>query len=237
MESVLVNMDEKDYLVSELDIKALGWTLLLLSPLQERQKAIKQSFIFNLSMAFIGLVLISFILYMLFKRVSKGLEKNIHIDPLTRLANRTRTQHYFEQFRQQQVGLGLILIDLDHFKSVNDSYGHNGGDTVLVHVADLLSEGIRDGDVVGRWGGEEFIILLPGATLELAMGAAERIREQIENAEIETEQGKVKVTASFGVTCAKKYHALTSLVAQADKALYQAKENGRNQVCRSLNQS
>jgi len=230
IESNIVNINDVDFLVSEMSIESFGWTLLLLSPLEARQSDMTQDFMQNAALFLLILLSVLLVILVLFKRFRRGLEDNIHIDPLTQLANRSRVQYQFEQIKKEQMGLGLILLDLDHFKQVNDTYGHNAGDEVLKHVAETLSLGIREADVVGRWGGEEFIMLLPGASLELAEGAAERVRRVLEQSEVMTDGTEITVTASFGVTYAKHYTALADLVATADKALYLAKESGRNQV-------
>jgi diguanylate cyclase (GGDEF)-like protein len=129
--------------------------------------------------------------------------------------------------------LSLVVVDVDHFKKFNDTYGHATGDVVLQAVAKALARHLRAGDLAGRYGGEEFVLVLPGSNMIGARIAAERIRKALETTVVETEHGPLKVTASFGGAsvcgpgCAR---IRDDLFARADAALYQAKDAGRNRV-------
>jgi diguanylate cyclase (GGDEF)-like protein len=127
--------------------------------------------------------------------------------------------------------LGLLMLDLDHFKAINDRWGHLAGDEVLRRVAQVLLNTIRVGDSAYRYGGEEFAVLLAEADLATARGVGERVRQAIENLEIPLDEGNVKITASVGVAI-YPVHGKSSqqLVAAADAALYAAKHAGRNRV-------
>jgi len=165
----------------------------------------------------------------------KELERLANFDSLTGLYNRQailgklhdlikRAERYKEDF-------SLSMLDIDHFKRVNDRYGHLTGDEVLERTATLIRRNIRDTDVAGRYGGEEFIILLPQADLSSAMVVAERIRSIIEDAEMKDSTGDVfAVTVSQGLTGWERDEDAASLISRADAALYEAKEKGRNQV-------
>jgi diguanylate cyclase (GGDEF)-like protein len=127
--------------------------------------------------------------------------------------------------------LALLLIDIDHFKRVNDTYGHLSGDQVLAGLAEALRQRARARDVIGRFGGEEFVVLLPGAGATEACQAAERLREQISSMPIACDTGEVQVTVSVGVAVLGLHgDDIPGLLATADLALYEAKEAGRNQV-------
>jgi diguanylate cyclase (GGDEF)-like protein len=127
--------------------------------------------------------------------------------------------------------LALLLVDIDHFKRVNDTHGHLVGDQVLAALADAFRQQVRDSDVVGRFGGEEFVVLLPGADVTEASKVAERLREQVAATPVMLGGGEVRVTVSVGVAVLGQ-HAddIPGLLASADLALYRAKESGRNQV-------
>jgi diguanylate cyclase (GGDEF)-like protein len=128
--------------------------------------------------------------------------------------------------------LALLLLDIDHFKRVNDTYGHLSGDQVLAGLAEALRQRARARDVIGRFGGEEFVVLLPGAGADEARQAAERLREQIGATPIACDAGLVQVTVSVGVAVLGRHgNDIPGLLATADLALYQAKAAGRNQVC------
>ncbi len=123
----------------------------------------------------------------------------------------------------------LIMIDLDKFKSINDSYGHSGGDFVLTQTADLVRELIREGDLVCRWGGEEFVILLPDV-VDDAESVAERFRAAFEKRDIIFEGKKINRTGSFGVVKGSGKDSLDETIRLADDLMYKAKQAGRNQV-------
>lgn len=124
----------------------------------------------------------------------------------------------------------LVFVDVDHFKNVNDSYGHPAGDEVLKKIAQILRENVRGVDVVGRYGGEEMVIGLLGADKRDAVMVAENLREKIERTEVSFEGKTIKVTASFGIAQLDSGMSVEKLIENADKALYEAKETGRNKV-------
>jgi diguanylate cyclase (GGDEF)-like protein len=154
-------------------------------------------------------------------------------DPLTKILNRRGVlDRYAEITTGTPVPLGIIMIDIDRFKQINDSFGHNYGDEVLCSVAALIRRNARSGDTVGRWGGEEFLVLCPGLEAEGTMLVAECIRTRIEHFHFGDCE---RVTASFGVhwcPAAAPGIELSGLVALADLALYTAKEQGRNRALR-----
>jgi len=159
-------------------------------------------------------------------------------DGLTGLRNRRyieeRLQEMFEHSKRLHEPLACMLCDLDKFKSVNDTYGHQAGDAVLKQFARILEGEAREIDKVGRYGGEEFIVLLPGTPLDSAVTFAERVRKAVEDHTFVFEGGTLKRTASFGVS-GWPHPAIShceSLVKTADDALYVAKETGRNRVVR-----
>jgi len=155
-----------------------------------------------------------------------------HTDPLTGLANRRRTITQIEKCvrRSEQDGrpMGLISFDIDHFKRVNDTQGHQTGDDVLMRIADIARAQARASDLIGRMGGEEFVWLLPNAGPDEAKAAAERLRHAIEQES--SEGGLPKVTASIGYALWREGDDANALLGRVDKALYEAKGAGRNQV-------
>lgn len=159
-------------------------------------------------------------------------------DPLTRLNNRgalfERAQVLTKECEAKRIPLSVIQIDLDHFKRINDRFGHQAGDLVLSYAAGLIGKSIREQDVAGRVGGEEFCVLLPGATLADAAMVADKIRQRIGDKEIFVQKSKtIRVTASLGVCSAQESgnYDFEYLQSVADSRLYLAKNNGRNQVC------
>ena len=157
-------------------------------------------------------------------------------DGLTRLTNRrsfiNRSNAEFSKLKRMPGKLACIMIDLDYFKQINDNHGHQAGDKVLVKVAEILAANAREYDEVGRYGGEEFAVLLPNTSKENAAKIAERIRVSIEEIPIEIDDKVLRVTASFGVAGypSAGVENMDDLLKRADQALYKAKEKSRNVV-------
>ena len=157
------------------------------------------------------------------------------IDPLTGILNRRsffeRAMQEFTRSRRYYTPLSLIMLDLDHFKKINDTFGHLIGDKALSEISRTCASQIRASDFVGRYGGEEFVVLLPETSLEGAMCIAQRLCDTIRDVTIESKQGLVSVTASVGVAeLMEDYASLDALLEHADAALYRAKQAGRNRV-------
>jgi len=170
-------------------------------------------------------------------QVSRDLYEAAVRDRLTGLYNRgyfeDRLQAEFAFVRRHHTSLALLLIDLDHFKQINDTHGHPIGDEVLKAAAVKIRESLRAEDLAARYGGEEFIVLARGTDAGGAQVLGQRLRTRISLLEVLTLGGIVKVTASVGVAVMKKelgYDTVAELVSAADEALYEAKRNGRNQV-------
>ncbi|MEA5445379.1 diguanylate cyclase [Gammaproteobacteria bacterium AB-CW1] len=161
-------------------------------------------------------------------------EKRSTIDPLTKLPNRrgyeARLRYEFERHRRHDRPLVLAVCDLDDFKLVNDQLGHAGGDDALSQVAEVLRQVLRETDFVARFGGEEFVLLLPETELEAAVALADRLREKIRNHGFEHDGVKYGLSASFGVAAFSPGESAQSVFRRADEAVYRAKQNGRNQV-------
>ncbi|MEM6301079.1 MAG: diguanylate cyclase [Pseudomonadota bacterium] len=231
LDSQLIEVNSEDYLISEIAIEELDWRLLLLVPLKARQAQIIRSFATSTFTSVVLVILLigaSLYLLMLYKI---SLEKKTEIDLLSGLPNRRFLQRRFGQLRRSNTQLSVVIADLDFFKNINDSYGHEVGDQVIKAAANGLKEGLREMDVVGRWGGEEFVMLIPASSIDMAQSIAERARSKLERMNIDTPTGSVSVTASFGVAFGSAAsESLSDLLARADSALYEAKNNGRNQV-------
>jgi diguanylate cyclase (GGDEF)-like protein len=163
-------------------------------------------------------------------------EKLANIDVLTGLTNRRafldRADAPFQFCRRYGLAVAAVMVDLDHFKQVNDSRGHAVGDMALQHVAHLIQSGVRKSDLCCRWGGEEFVILLPDTGIDEAAGVAEKLRAAIVANPVPVPSGDVGITASFGVAADQR--DLESLIDRADAAMYQAKREGRNRVMRDV---
>ncbi len=171
--------------------------------------------------------------------------KKLHVlaitDSLTRILNRRellkRLQGEIYRVSREKKFYSLIMLDIDHFKKVNDTLGHTAGDMVLIEIADRLKVELRPYDLIGRYGGEEFLIGIPGANSETGRNVAERIRASICKKPFQAGNKKLDISASLGLTSAipagnKKdmIHFLEAMIEKADSALYRAKNAGRNRV-------
>ena len=169
------------------------------------------------------------------KANQEELERLVNHDSLTGLYNRRSIFRLLDEqisySNRYKEGFSISILDIDHFKKVNDMYGHLVGDDVLGRIAGLLSEQIRGTDFAGRYGGEEFILVLPRADLSSSMITAERIRTSIESSEMQDSEGNTfHITISQGIAAYKLDEDRDTLIARADEALYKAKNNGRNRV-------
>ena len=161
----------------------------------------------------------------------KQFETSSKFDALTNVYNRRQINEVLSHFQQDRADYAVILLDLDHFKQINDQYGHAAGDEVLKQVATRLEYHVRIGDTVGRYGGEEFILILDNLSRDQAVDIAERCRNAIAQQPIVLDDGtSLNVTASFGIALSHELSDQDVITHCADHALYIAKESGRNQV-------
>lgn len=213
----------------------------LISPNSTAWHANDPFWVSNIYFAVISVLIVTFILvdHVLGRwsvREAEILELSL-TDSLTRVANR---HSVFEQLRstltlstREQQPLSLVILDLDHFKRINDTWGHPCGDSVLMATAAAVNAVLREGDTIGRFGGEEFLLVLPNTDIAGAAVLAERCRIQIERVAVYSENNElIPITASFGVVCNENRFIETqdSLIKAADDALYSAKKEGRNRV-------
>jgi two-component system, cell cycle response regulator len=158
-------------------------------------------------------------------------------DPLTHLSNRRyfdiHTKNLLDRAKEQNKSISMLMIDIDHFKSINDTYGHQAGDMVLQEVANQILNNVRVSDLCARFGGEEFVVVMPGADAKESMSVAERIRSAIANTQFKLPNSEqtIQSSCSIGLAVIKEGDSVESMLSRADKALYKAKETGRNKVC------
>lgn len=164
---------------------------------------------------------------------NKSLGNFASYDTLTGLLNRRSIDSHLDKIYKEhyhdEEAFSVIMCDIDHFKVVNDTYGHDAGDYILKEVASVISEEVRDNDIVGRWGGEEFLIIL-NTNKAAAAKLAERVRAAIEEHTFSYRNNSHSITMTFGVSAYHDGNDIPSLIRSADKKLYRGKENGRNQV-------
>jgi diguanylate cyclase (GGDEF)-like protein/PAS domain S-box-containing protein len=168
------------------------------------------------------------------RRRADGLERRAMTDPLTGIGNRRLAEMtlagWLEQHRGFDWSFGVLFADVDEFKVVNDTYGHGVGDEALRIVARTLAHGVRQGDTVARWGGEEFVVLTGGADGEALTAVAERLRALVEQSKLFVDRRRVPLTISVGATLVAPGDSADGLIHRADALLYDAKLAGRNRV-------
>lgn len=229
----IFNFANDDLIVSQMPLKELNWRVFIVAPPVTKQSAYWKLFIQNL----VVFLLVSFALYYIFtlclSNFRTNLVKDSKTDFLTQLPNRSFIHWKYSQLGKKHDHVSVVIADIDNFKILNDTYGHLFGDDVLKVIAKNLSDNIRNIDLVGRWGGEEFIFILPDTSAQHAQQIVERIRLNIARIPFthpSTSQ-KFNVTVSFGVSDSKLANvALEDILIKSDQALYNAKTNGRNKV-------
>jgi diguanylate cyclase (GGDEF)-like protein len=159
-------------------------------------------------------------------------------DSLTRLPNRQayneKLDEAFAQYKESGKPLAVAVVDIDHFKSVNDRFGHAAGDKTLQVVSKFLKQHLKRPEFIARWGGEEFVMLFPDTTIEMVEDKLNALRNKLASMPFKFKQEKVKITASFGATCFNTNDSTESVFERADEYLYQAKRDGRNRVVTDL---
>ncbi|NRR31422.1 GGDEF domain-containing protein [Oxalobacteraceae bacterium] len=181
------------------------------------------------------IVIVFGLLLMVSQRYADKLRHLSAIDPLTGALNRSALENQGRRIAQRTLQAGrsvsLVMIDADHFKAINDTYGHPFGDEVLRHLAHLLQQDMRPLDLMARYGGEEFVLVLDGLTRDDALKVGERLRQRVEQASLTAGAATVRYTISVGVACSDQHgYDLGGLIAVADSAMYSAKHAGRNRV-------
>ena len=169
------------------------------------------------------------------ERRIRQLQQTVLLDPLTAIGNRrhleSRLQVSLLDFRKNRIPFGLLFCDIDHFKKLNDSFGHNLGDKVLRMVAQTLRVNIREGDTMGRWGGEEFLIILQAVDIKSLLSIGEKLLNLVRQSHLNIpDKGSLCATISIGGTIVQKFDTLDSVIDRADRLMYQSKVDGRNRI-------
>ena len=216
-------------------IHELGWYLVIEQRECQWMTSLSNALISNLLVSFLMAVAVIFLAYRVLFAYQDGLEKVAMYDKLTGVLNRQAFESFAEErFRfsaRRSDAVSLLLIDVDHFKTINDGYGHAVGDQALIQIAKSIKTGLRASDTVCRWGGEEFCVLLTNTDVANAAAVAEQVRRSIEATPLVVDANKqLPITASIGVAQLDSHDDLHELMRNADDALYLAKRQGRNQV-------
>jgi diguanylate cyclase (GGDEF)-like protein/PAS domain S-box-containing protein len=169
------------------------------------------------------------------KQLIEDLRQQSLLDPRTQMLNRRGIANNLslrlKEMQRYKWPIGLLFIDIDHFKAVNDQHGHDTGDEVLKMVADTLSTNTRSFDLIGRWGGEEFINIIVNINRKTLQSIAERYRLLVEQSKLVKDNGAISVTVSIGATLSRSDDTVDTIIRRADNLMYRCKEAGRNRVC------
>jgi len=216
-------------------IPDFGWFLVVEQGEGEAIRSIRRALFLSLLIGVLITIIVPLLIYLSIRNYERRLEIAATTDSLTGIFNRLAFEMDFDRSFDERGGesgeSSLLLIDIDHFKEVNDTFSHMVGDHVIRHITAILRENIREGDAFGRWGGEEFIILLKDFGADRAFVQAERLRQAVEASPYLHEETPITVTISIGVaSCRPGQGDEKNLFAHADRALHRAKENGRNRT-------
>jgi diguanylate cyclase (GGDEF)-like protein len=229
----IFDFSDDNLVISQIVLKELNWRVFIVAPPITEQSAYWQLFMQRL----VVFLIVSFALYYVFtlciSNFRSNLVKDSETDYLTQLPNRSFIHWKYSQLSNDYDHVSVVIADIDNFKILNDTYGHLFGDDVLKVIAKELSKNLRAIDLVGRWGGEEFIFILPDTTADQAQEIVDRIRLNIARIPFTpaSTSKKFNVTVSFGISESILANVeLEEILMRADKALYSAKTNGRNQV-------
>lgn len=228
------HLDGQLMLVNSRFIPELGWHLVVEQSDAEEVKAVQRVFMVNLMVSGVVTLLVLLLTLVAANHFQRRLELQATTDPLTGTLNRLAFDLSFEQAmlesKRSLRPMSVILLDLDNFKKINDKFGHLAGDAVLQSVTEIIRTTMRRNDVLARWGGEEFIILLKECTASQAGGAAEKLRAAIQRASLRFGTCDIKVTASIGVAERGIEETGKNCLTRVDRAMYVAKRKGRNRV-------
>ncbi|MCW9027193.1 MAG: sensor domain-containing diguanylate cyclase, partial [Thiovulaceae bacterium] len=226
---------DNNYLLQTKYIKELHLYLYVEVNKEEYMDELNKVFYLNLLISIVVTLLIILIIIHFINIYQNRLEKIAHEDALTRLDNRRKfndnIEAMFENFYRGNIAsLTLMILDIDDFKHVNDSFGHLTGDKVLIRFAEILKESLRKSDFVARWGGEEFSILLINSSEDEAQQIAEKIRFKIKEDEVLNKLVNKSVTASFGMGKLNNNESIDAFISKVDSALYEAKTSGKDKI-------
>jgi len=233
LSNTIVTVDDGERIISQMPIKELNWRMFIISPPASQQSEYWKLFLARIGVFFLIVLVLYFAFFAIVEYFKNRLVEDSETDFLTKLPNRNYLNWKFEEVSCSSRSICLVIADVDNFKQINDTYGHLVGDDVLKEIATQFNKNLRQDDISGRWGGEEFVLLLPETPIEHALEIIERIRKNIAETpfRVSSSTHTFHATISFGVTISKAENIeINQLIKQADEALYLAKNNGKNRT-------
>ncbi|MBU3020459.1 sensor domain-containing diguanylate cyclase [Aestuariibacter sp. A3R04] len=230
----LVTIDQQEYLIAEVKLNQFNWTVYLLSPLDKRKADISKAFVISVVTLLVVVFSLFMMIYHLLYYFRKDMQPELHLRNSQRLPDRKKVEVQYKTMLEEFKSLSVIIVGVDNFSRINDTYGRNTGDDVLDFIAGFLVTSVRTKDLVGRWSSEEFIILLPETGPHEAMEIAQSLRHGIATMDTDDLQPQIQLTGSFGVSFTATQRPLNEVTANAEDALYQARRDGKNLVRKQL---
>ena len=226
----LVTIEQKDFLIAEVKLNQFGWTVFLLSPLEDRQAEISQAFIFSVVTLLVVVFSLFLLIYNLLYYFRKDMQPDLIVRHTARLPERDNLQLIYKSLLAEHNSLSVMLINVDHLSDIIDAHGRNTGDDILEKVVSFLAEKLREQDTLGRWSSAEFIVLLPNTGPNVAFDIAQNLRHGIATLPPLAEHPDLQITASIGISYTASTRPMQEVTAHAEDALYQAKRDGCNLV-------
>lgn len=229
--SLVVPSASGDLLVSQLRIESLNWSIYLLTPLNERQQEVNKSFAFYIVLGLLTLFIFYKLVFSTVDYYADKISRKLNYDPLTKLSNRRYAYLFFTRQRKLHRTAATFMLNVDNYKHVNDSCGNSAANLVLQEVAKLLLEGVRERDLVVRWGGHRFVVLLLNIEQKDALELAEKCRRVIHQKQISVGDAFVPIKTSVGFTYSRDLaDNLALMIETAQQSMYHAKREGKNRV-------
>ncbi|WP_137168428.1 diguanylate cyclase [Salinimonas lutimaris] len=226
----LITIDQQEYLALEVNLEQFNWTVFLLSPLDKRQTEISHGFIVSIVTLLVVVFAIFLMIYHLLYYFRRDMHPKLVMPAPFRLPEKAAVEADYVQLMKAYQSLSVMLVDIDNFTMINDTYGRATGDKVHQQITDYLSSALSTKDVLGRWSSEEFIILLPETGPHEAMEVAENLRKGIAALPPLENSTQLGVTASFGISYTATNRPMNEVASHAEDALYQARREGCNMV-------
>ncbi|QJR80750.1 diguanylate cyclase [Alteromonas pelagimontana] len=226
----LVTINQQEYLVAEVKLNQFDWTVFLLSPLDKRKADISHAFVISVVTLLVVVFSLFMMIYHLLHYFRRDLSPEAAGRSVNRLLDQNRIEKQFDDFLAAHHSVSMVLVGIDNFASINDTYGRNTGDNVLDSIAAYLFADKRNKDVLGRWSSEEFVILLPDTGPHEAVDIAQNLRHGIATLAGPSNHPQLQLTGSFGISFTASPRPMSEVAANAEDALYQARRDGNNLV-------
>lgn len=226
----LVTINQQDYLIAEVKLNQFGWTVFLMSPLQDRQTEISRAFIFSVVTLLVVIFSLFLLIYNLLYYFRRDMQPDLIVRQVNLLPDKTHIELIYNSLLKEQKSVSLMLVSVDDLNQIMDSHGRDRGEDVLDKVAAYFADHLREQDFLGRWSSDEFVILLPNTGPHEAFDIGQNLRHGIATLPPLMELPQLQLTASIGLSFTASSRPIKEVTVHAEDALYQAKRDGHNLV-------